>query len=322
MKVFSDYRDVRLDASVVTIGSFDGLHRGHQLLLDRVASWSTELRAKAVVLTFEPHPARYFAPELSPRLLQTTDNKVRALSSLAIDVVLAQHFNHQFALLSPDEFVRLVLVEALAVKGIVVGEDFTFGKGRAGTVADLQRLAPRYGFAVRIIPRLAVEGIAISSTRVRAFLLEGNVKGAALLLGRPFVLTGTVVTGAGRGRKLGFRTANIKTDTEILPAMGVYVSWLFWEGNRQGSLGVTNVGVNPTFGPGSLSVEAHAFGKVGNLVGKRAALAFLERLRPEKVFSSAKELVAQIRRDVSAAKKYGANHPTAVPLHPLDGVDF
>jgi riboflavin kinase/FMN adenylyltransferase len=322
MEVFSDYRKVRLDASVVTIGSFDGLHRGHQLLLDRVASWSKELRAQAVVLTFEPHPARYFAPELSPRLLQTTDNKLRALASMPIDVVVAQYFNHQFALLSPDEFVRLVLVEALAVKGIVVGEDFTFGKGRKGTVADLQRLAPKYGFAVRIIPRLAIEGISISSTRVRAFLLEGNVKGAALLLGRPFVLTGTVVTGAGRGRKLGYRTANIKTDTELLPAMGVYVSWLFWEGNRQGSLGVTNVGVNPTFGPGSLSVEAHAFGKVGNLVGKRAALAFLERLRPEKVFSSAKELVAQIRRDVSVGKKYGVNHPNVVSIHPLDGVDF
>jgi riboflavin kinase/FMN adenylyltransferase len=322
MEVFSDYREVRLDASVVTIGSFDGLHRGHQLLLDQVASWSKELRAKAAVLTFEPHPARYFAPEFSPRLLQTTGNKVRALSSLPIDVVLTQHFNDRFALLSPDEFVRLVLVEALAVKGIVVGEDFTFGKGRTGTVVDLQRLAPQCGFTVRIIPRLAIEGIAISSTRVRAFLLEGNVKGAALLLGRPFVLTGTVMTGAGRGRKLGFRTANIKTETELLPAMGVYISWLFWEENQQGSLGVTNVGMNPTFGPGSLSVETHAFGKVSNLVGQRVALAFLERLRSERVFSSAKDLVAQIRRDVSAAKQYGINHPTAVSLHPLDGVDF
>jgi riboflavin kinase/FMN adenylyltransferase len=322
MQVFDDYRDVRLDKSVVTIGSFDGLHLGHQLLLDRVASWSLELAAKAVVLTFEPHPARYFAPELSPRMIQTTANKLRALASLPIAVVLTQHFNDQFALLSPDEFVRLVLVEALAVKGIVVGEDFTFGKGRAGTVEDLQRLAQTCGFAVRIIPRLAIEGIAISSTRVRAFLLEGNVKGAALLLGRPFVLTGTVVTGAGRGRKLGFRTANIKTDTEILPAMGVYVTRLFWDENRQGSLGVTNVGVNPTFGPGSLGVEAHAFGKVRNLVGKRVALAFLERLRPETVFSSAKELVAQIRRDVSMGKKYGVDHPRAVVIHPLDGVDF
>jgi riboflavin kinase / FMN adenylyltransferase len=321
MEVFSDYRKLRLDKSVVTIGSFDGLHRGHQLLLNRVAAWSKELGAQAVVLTFEPHPARYFAPELSPRLIQTTDNKLRAFASLPIDVLLAQRFNDQFALLSPDEFVGSVLVEALAVRGIVVGEDFTFGKGRAGTVTDLQRLAPHHGFAVQIIPRVAADGIAISSTRVRAFLLEGNVKGAALLLGRPFVLTGTIVSGAGRGRKLGFRTANIQTDTEILPAMGVYITWLFWEGNRAGSLSVTNVGVNPTFGSGSLSVEAHALSKVGNLVGKRAALAFLERLRPEKVFSSAKELVAQIRRDVGATKKYGVNHPNTV-LHPLDGVDF
>ncbi len=225
MQVYQHYSDVSqpADPSVIAIGSFDGLHRGHQLLFDRVRELAKKMNCQAGALTFKPHPAKVLAPKFSPPLLMTHERKIEALKSLGLDFTLAQKFDAAFAGLSAEDFVRRVLVEGLRVKAVVVGDDFSFGRKREGLAEDLVDLGKRHGFEVEVVRRLAVEGMIVSSTRIRSFLLQGKVRGAKLLLGRTYLVPGKVVTGRGRGRTIGFPTANLSVQTDILPARGVYV---------------------------------------------------------------------------------------------------
>lgn len=308
--------------SVLTIGSFDGLHCGHQALLQRVVEQARAGKLRAGVMTFRPHPARLLAPRYSPPLLMSPARKVRALASLGLDFALVQRFDHAFASLSTEDFAGQVLVEALGVRRVVVGDDFTFGRERRGQAEDLVELGQAYGFEVDVIRRLAVEGMAVSSTRIRSFLLQGNVKGAGLLLGRPFAIDGEVVTGEGRGRKLGFPTANIRTTSEILPARGVYACAVWLEGDPQAHLGATNVGMAPTFGGGVVGIEVHILDYEGELVGRRMAVGFIERLREERAFQGADQLVDQVTRDIREARKIGRASGGPPGLHPLNGIQL
>jgi len=308
--------------SVLTIGSFDGLHRGHQALLQRVVEQARAGELRAGAMTFSPHPAKLLAPRYSPPLLMDPARKVRALAALGLDFTLVQRFDHAFASLSTEDFAGQVLVEALGVRRVVVGDDFTFGRERRGRAEDLVELGQVYGFGVDVIRRLAVEGMAVSSTRIRSFLLQGNVKGAGLLLGRPFSIEGEVVTGEGRGRGLGFPTANVRAESEILPARGVYACAVWLEADPRPYMGATKVGTAPTFGPGVMGVEVHVLDFAGELVGRRVAVGFIERLRDEKAFPGADRLVAQLTRDVRETRMIGraAGEPPA--LHPLDGIQL
>ncbi len=324
MEVFSDYRRFPPASTprVITIGSFDGLHRGHQFLVGRARELARSVGGELCVLTFEPHPARALAPDLSPPLLMPPQRKVRALYALGADRVLQQSFDKDFAALEAAAFVSTVLREHLGAGWVVVGDDFTFGRDRAGRTEDLARLGAQAGLSVEIVPRLAVEGITVSSTAVRSFLLQGNAGGAQLLLGRPYAIEGPVVRGFGRGRKIGFPTLNIATSDELLPAPGVYVCSV-WDDPRHPALpAVTNVGTSPTFGPGKLRVEAHLIGASGDWVDRPVALAFWERLRPEQVFGNVKALIAQIGRDVERARAWFAEHPEPVSLDPRDGIEL
>lgn len=324
MEFFSDYRMFPKPSSprVVTIGSFDGLHRGHQFLVGRARDLARSVGGELCVLTFEPHPARALAPDLSPPLLMPPRRKVRALYALGADRVLQQAFGKEFAAMEAAAFVSSVLREHLGAGWVVVGDDFTFGRDRAGRAEDLNRLGARAGLSVEIVPRLAVEGIGVSSTAVRSFLLQGNVGGAQLLLGRPYAIEGPVVTGFGRGRKIGFPTLNIATSAELLPAPGVYVCSVWDDSRRPALSAVANVGTSPTFGPGKLRVEAHLLGASGDWVGRSVALAFWERLRPEQVFGNVKALISQIGRDVERARAWFADHPQPVMLDPRDGIEL
>jgi riboflavin kinase/FMN adenylyltransferase len=322
MKIYEHYEDLPSPGKpcVVTIGSFDGLHRGHQLLIEKVRAHAGPAGHLSAVLTFRPHPAKVLAPRYSPPLLMSPECKVRALGDLGLDFTLVQRFDQSFAALSAEDFSRRVLAEGLSARLVVIGDDFTFGRDRRGMAEDLRDLGRQHGFEVEIVRRLSVEGMLASSTRVRSFLLQGKVRGAAVLLGRPYRIQGEVVRGRGRGRGLGFPTANVKTDAEILPARGVYVCHLHVQGETRGMWAVSNVGNNPTFGHQELGLEVHALSEPGDLLSRRVAVGFLQRLRAEVRFPSPRALVEQIQKDVNEAVRLKAELKHAVKLDSIDGI--
>lgn len=305
MQIARHYRDLTPDGpSAVTIGNFDGVHRGHRALIDRVTAWRDDHPGnRAVVLTFEPHPVRVLAPALAPPLITVRADKERLLERAGVDLILEQHFDAEFAALSPETFVEEVLVGALRARLVVVGHDFTFGARRAGTPETLRALGARHGFDVDVVPAQVVgSGLVASSTKVREFVLEGQMEGAALVLGRPFHVAGRVVTGAGRGRGLGFPTANLEPEGELLPRTGVYAGWLDW--GEEPRPAAVNVGFVPVFGDGRLKIEAHVIdaGADLDLYGRRCHLFFARRLRDERRFPSVEALVTRIERDRDEAR--------------------
>ncbi|HUU00818.1 MAG TPA: riboflavin biosynthesis protein RibF [Myxococcota bacterium] len=323
MRRYDDFSELQADKNpcVVAVGSFDGLHRGHQLLFRQVREDAARMHIEAGVLTFKPHPARVLAPGYAPPLIMSPERKLRALARLGLDFTLQQRFDSDFAALTAEDFSSRVLAGAMDARLVVVGDDFTFGRDRAGHAEDLARQGKRLGFEVQVTRRLAVEGMIVSSTRIRSFLLQGKVKGAGLLLGRPYTVDGEVVGGAGRGRQLGFPTVNIKADCDILPPRGVYACHFWPPDSAPARPAATNIGVCPTFGPGQLSVEAHILdGGVGDLTGRRVALGFLERLRPEQRFESPADLQRQIGRDVIQAREVVMAHQATAAIDPLDGI--
>ena len=325
MQVYQHYSDVSqpADPSVIAIGSFDGLHRGHQLLFDRVRELAKKMNCQAGALTFKPHPAKVLAPKFSPPLLMTHERKIEALKSLGLDFTLAQKFDAAFADLSAEDFVRRVLVEGLRVKAVVVGDDFSFGRKREGLAEDLVDLGIRHGFEVEVVRRLAVEGMIVSSTRIRSFLLQGKVRGAKLLLGRTYLVPGKVVTGRGRGRTIGFPTANLSVQTDILPARGVYVCHFWQAGQKEAWLAVANIGICPTFGPSELSVEVHILDQeVDELAGRQVAVGFLERLRSEHRFDTPQDLCCQIEKDIIMARAAAQKYKAESTIPALDGVSL
>ena len=322
MRLFEHFEDLPSpsDPCVVTIGSFDGLHRGHQLLIEKVRAHAKADGIRAAVLTFRPHPAKVLAPLYSPPLLMPPGRKVRALEFLGLDTTLVQRFDREFAGLSTGDFSRRVLAEGLCARRVVIGDDFTFGRDRLGMAEDLLELGRQHGYDVEIVRRLSVEGMLVSSTRIRSFLLQGKVRGAALLLGRPYRLEGQVVKGRGRGSTLGFPTANVKSESEILPARGVYVCHFHAAGNPQGMWAVCNVGHNPTFGHQELGLEVHVLSPPGELLGKQVAVAFIQRMRAEIRFDSPDALAAQIKQDVEEAVRVKDQQNEGVELDGADGI--
>lgn len=289
--------------SAVTIGNFDGVHLGHRALIHRVRTYAAAQTLVPTVLTFDPHPVRVLAPTLAPLAIAALPEKLRLLEAAGIEAVLVQAFDRAFAALPPEVFIERVLVGALHARVVVVGYDFTFGAKRAGTTDVLRAAGARHGFAVEVVAAQTVgPGLVASSTKVREFVLEGRMDGAELLLGRPFSLVGRVVEGAKRGRLLGFPTANLAVENELLPRTGVYAGWLDAGAGPQAA--VINVGHNPTFqeAAGRPGVEVHVIGSVGlDLYGRRCRLHLVERLREERRFEGIEALVAQIGRDRDAA---------------------
>jgi riboflavin kinase/FMN adenylyltransferase len=289
-----------LRAPVVTIGNFDGVHLGHQRLFSVILERARARGGQAVVFTFRPHPVKLLAPELAPPLITPYEEKLRLIEQTGIDVAIEEEFNRELAAFSPRRFVDEVLVRAIGVRDIVVGYDFTFGRDRAGNVQVLTELGGELGFEVHVEPAFSVSGIIASSTKVREFVLEGRVGGAALLLGRSFSVTGTVVRGDGRGRKLGFPTANLQVENELIPKAGVYAGRAYVRGEAHRA--VVNIGFAPTFQSRGLTVEAHLLDTSGDLYGEKMTLEFTHHLREERRFPSVEELMAQIGRDVESAR--------------------
>jgi riboflavin kinase / FMN adenylyltransferase len=288
---------------VVAVGNFDGVHRGHQTLLQAARDRAARHGGTVVVLTFEPHPARVVSPERAPSRLMTLEQKGEVLAGLGVDVLALLPFTGALAEKTADDFARLVLSECLHAEGVVVGENFRFGRGRAGTLQDLQRLGAELGFATIGVPPVLLDGQPVSSSRVRDALAAGDVTLAASLLGRPYSIEGDVVQGEGRGRTLGVPTANLRPVNETLPALGVYACRCRVAAGEAPRPAVANLGHRPTFGPGETTVEAHVLDFEGDLYGRRLRLEFVDRLRAERAFGSPEALREQIGRDREDARR-------------------
>jgi riboflavin kinase/FMN adenylyltransferase len=302
-------RRVRLDrllplgwrSPAVTVGNFDGVHRGHQALVAAVVARAREAGGLAVALTFDPHPANVLRPGQAPAALSTLAQKEEILVSLGVDRVAVLPFDASAATLSPEAFARDVLAGTLGARHVVVGESFRFGQRRAGDAPLLRALGDSLGFGVTAVPPVEEGGRPVSSSRVREALASGDVRAAAALLGRPYFVDATVVHGDGRGRTIGVPTANLQRENEVLPARGVYAAQCR-VGTGAPRPAVVNVGRRPTFGSGRVTVEAHILDFEGDLYGARVRLEFQERLRDERRFDGVEALVAQVRDDVRRAR--------------------
>ena len=295
--------------SVVTIGVFDGVHRGHQRIVTRAIESARDLGLPVVVVTFDPHPDEVVRPGTHPPLLGTARRESELLAGLGVDAVLVIPFTLEFSRLGPDEFVRAVLVDRLHAARVVVGENFRFGHKAAGDVALLAQLGEKYDFTAEGVPLLAENGVTISSTGIRAMLTAGDVVGAAHDLGRPHRVEGVVVRGHQRGRALGFPTANLETLAHTaIPADGVYAGWLAQldtDGREQERWpAAISVGTNPTFDGRERIVEAYALDRDDlDLYGAHVAVDFVARLRATLKFGSVGDLVKQMHVDVDDARR-------------------
>lgn len=305
MKIYDNPQAIRhlFHRAIVTIGAFDGVHRAHQLILRRIVQRARALKGTSVLLTFDPHPLEVLKPHRPFVALTCIEHRLHLLSRLGLDACVVLKFTKRFSYLSAGHFIEKILVKLLGAKEIWVGFDYVFGRNREGNVALLRRYGKRYGFRVRRIPEVKIRGRSLSSTRIRALVTEGNLKEASLFLGRPYSLYGKVVKGRGRGRNLGYPTANLLPYHEAIPPKGVYVVKAFVEDSR-GYLGIMNIGSRPTFEKGkSLVLEVHLLDFRGNLYGKKMEVRFLKRIRPEKKFSTPEALLERIRQDETAARR-------------------
>ena len=310
----------RSHRSVVTIGSFDGIHLAHRELLHRVCERSRENQAASVAITFDPHPVQILAPPKAPRLLTPLSIKLELLRQSGIDHLLILPFTPELSRWSPEKFVEEVLSKTLGAVNVVVGDNFRFGHGQAGTPQVMQELGRRYNFYTEIVPKMSLRKMTVSSSQIRALLEAGKVPLANRLLGRPFSVRNVVQAGLGIGRTQTVPTLNLGPYTELLPAVGVYVTWVKVWSTAQTELSdeekfgvalpsrllrsVTNVGRRPTFGDRELGVETHLLEPWEGPPTSQMEVSFLYRLRDERKFDSPPELKSQILKDVHRAESY------------------
>ena len=291
--------------SVVTIGVFDGVHRGHRTLIGRARQQAEAQGRRSVVVTFDRHPMEVVRPGSQPAYLQNLDRKITALLAEGVDLVYVLTFDYEFSQQSADEFIRQTLAGPIRARQVIVGANFRFGHGAEGDVTMLAERGDELGFEVQAVTLLEVEGVAISSSEIRDRIARGEVEWAREGLGRPHVLEGAVVKGEARGHTIGFPTANVEVDDRMqMPARGVYAGHAVVLG-RDGTLHpmVVNVGQRPTFGGDHVTVEAHLLDTDLDLYGEHLALSFEHRLRDERKFSGVDELTAQITADVARARQ-------------------
>jgi riboflavin kinase/FMN adenylyltransferase len=290
----------------VTIGNFDGVHRGHASLLAELRRQAEEIDGPAVALTFDPHPIELLRPGQAPPRLTTTEDRSRLLHELGADRVVVLRATHELLALRAAEFFARVIQEHLDARALVEGTNFGFGRGREGDVRMLAKLCEPAGIRLTVVPPIILDGVEVSSSRVRAALTSGDVRGAASLLGRPYRLHGLVGSGQRRGQTLGFPTANLERIRTLVPGEGVYAVRVLHEGNVWP--GAANIGANPTFGEEVRKVEVHLIGFQGDLYGQPLAVDFVERLRDTRPFKGVAELVEQLRRDLEEARRFASQN--------------
>lgn len=285
---------------VVALGAFDGIHLGHRSILGWAVRRGRELGAPALACTFDPRPMEVLQPERAPLAITTLDERLELIAGEGIDVTVVIDFTRALAAIEPETFIKDVVLGRLRAREIVVGFNHRFGRGARGDARLLEELAGRLGFRAHVVSPLVLDGRPVSSTEIRARLQAGDVESAARMLGREYSVSGEVVRGAGRGRTLGFATANLRPDRPLLVPLGVYAARVQVAGRWRPA--VANVGQQPTFGENEIAVEAHLLDFSGDLYGQAMRLAFVKRLRAEQKFSSVEALRAQIAADAGAAR--------------------
>ena len=299
---YPDEPPPRWPGPVLALGNFDGLHRGHMKIVDRVRRRAGERGGTPAAMTFDPHPPRVVRPDKAPPLLMTTAQRLEALTRAGMQGVAVVRFTHEMSQWDPETFVHTVLVEWLRVVEVWVGANFLFGHDRTGTFSVLRALGARYGFRAEKIDPVRYKDFVVSSTRIRRLVAEGRVDEAGALLGHHYFIDGTVAKGAQRGRQLGFPTANLDTENELLPPAGVYATTAAINGVAHPS--VTNVGLRPTFGDvDRIQVETHLLDIDRDLYGARIRLSFVQRLRDERAFPDVDALREQIDADCRSARR-------------------
>ena len=280
---------------VLALGNFDGLHRGHLKIIERVKRGAAEHGGTPMAMTFDPHPPRVVRPDKAPPLLMTKAQRLEALHRAGVPCVAVVRFTRDLSQWEPEAFVRTVLVEWLRISKVWVGANFLFGHGRSGNFSLLRTLGARYGFRADKIDPVRYKDFVVSSTRIRRLVSEGRMDEAGALMGHPYYIDGLIVHGRGRGRELGVPTANMVTENELIPPHGVYATTMTVDGIVRA--GLTNLGVRPTFGESDLAIETHLLGYSGDLYGKQVRLSFVQRLRDERRFPDVDALRAQIEAD-------------------------
>jgi len=291
-----------LRPSVAALGAFDGIHLAHAKILDTAVERARALGVSAVACTFDPHPTVVLRPALAPAPIATLEENLACIALRGLDATLVIPFTREFSRMEAESFVDEALVRTLGVQEVVVGFNHTFGSGARGTAALLRDLGARRGFVTHVLPPLQVNGLTVSSSGIRDALREGDVELARALLGRPYSLTGTVQRGAGRGRTLGFPTANLKPDRPLALAAGVYAARVGWDGKEADA--VVNVGYRPTFDEAQYWVEAFLFDFSGDLYDRSLTVEFLCRIRAEMKFPGVEALKAQVQADMDEARRW------------------
>jgi len=290
-----------LRGGAVSIGNFDGVHRGHAEIVRRLRAAAKQLGGPAVVFTFEPHPGVLLRPERAPSALCTLVDKADRLAELGVDCVLAYPTDQALLAMTPERFFKDIVLAVLETRALVEGANFCFGRGRTGTVEVLAQLAIDAGVSVEIVPPVEMDGAPVSSSRIRGHLTAGEVALAAALLGHPHRVRGIVEHGAGRGASIGFATANLGEIATQLPSAGVYAGW-GWLGGRRLPAAI-HLGPNPTFGEAALKLEVHLLGHEGPLYGQHLAIDFLRKVRDVRKFAGVDELKQQLARDVADVRQ-------------------
>ena len=285
--------------TAVTFGVFDGIHLGHQAVINTLLKRAAHDNLASVLVGFYPHPLAFLAPERCPPILTSLSKRVKILQQFGVDEIVMLSFDAQIASMSPETFVERVLLEKCRAKHVVVGYACQFGKDRAGNARRLVELSKGYAFDVSIVPPTEVNGAPVHSTRIREALAQGDLQQSSQLLGRPYSLIGTVVHGDGRGRDIGFPTANIETQNQVYPPNGVYAIRAKLE--ERWLDGVLNIGMRPTFNGVNIQVEGHFFNFDEIIYGKPVEIFFVKKIRSERKFPSPEFLIQQIQRDIAAA---------------------
>lgn len=285
---------------VVALGNFDGIHIGHQFLIKRTVDLAKEVKGTPALFTFYPHPLKVIRNRYEPFIIQTFKEKVRIARNLGIEAIICARFTKEFANIHPEDFVENILVNNLHVRYVCVGYDYTFGERGRGGIKSLKAYSNKFGFDLVVIPPVKINGTIVSSTRIRDFLKEGEIKNANRFLGRNYKISGIVKRGDSRGTSLGFPTANIYLKNEIILKNGVYAAYVYIKSKRYKS--AVNVGSNPTFKGKEKHIEAFLIDFEGDIYGEKIEIEFIDFLRSERTFRRIQDLVKQIQRDVEGIK--------------------
>jgi len=321
MKVFYGLNDIQesLPNPVITIGNFDGVHLGHQKIFQDLKNEAKKIHGTDIIITFFPHPLKVLFPDKAPHLITTLDERLRLIRACGNEVIVCIPFTRAFSNLSAERFVQEILVEKFGVQEVLVGQDARFGKDREGDIDFLRKSAKRFHFSVREIEPVQVRGMETSSTKIRRCVEKGELRQSAAMLGRLYGITGTVCEGDKRGKSLGFPTANLSTDAELLPPNGVYAVW-----STVGDTvmpGVANLGVKPTFSGKQFSIEVHLFDFDENIYGESIRMDFVERIREERTFPNAQALIDEMNKDSQKAKEILQEDPSSILKGKKGGVE-